>query len=560
MNRMTMPVRRVVAAAKRASAGLVLAGAFAACNPEESGPAVSDEAARDGGAESRVDGSFFDATKIDSTVSDSGSGDVSDAPFCGFTETVCGGTCVDTDVDLANCGACGVSCGSGYVCSRGVCALTCFGGTVECGGACVDPQTSGAHCGATDGCGAGDVGSSGASCSGGTVCNGGSCQVSCPVSQVNCGGTCVDPQTSRAHCGASGACGDGDSGSAGAACTSGTVCNGGSCQVSCPVSQVNCGGTCVDPQTSRAHCGASGACGAGDSGGAGIACSSGNVCNGGTCQVSCPGLQINCGGICVDPQTSRANCGASGACGVGGSGSAGAACASGKVCSAGSCQVSCSLSQVNCGGTCVDPQTSRTHCGASGACGVGASGSAGTACASGKVCNAGTCQLSCPVAQIDCGGMCINPLTDRGYCGASGACGAGGGSAGAVCGAGTVCTGGTCQPSCMSPYIDCGGICADPRNDPQHCNGCSPCPAVPNATVDFCAASTCGIATCAAGFADCNGTVSDGCEVDKLDDDQNCGTCGHVCDVATPICRAGLCVACFGAGPDIRCLRLRNEL
>lgn len=53
--------------------------------------------------------------------------------------------------------------------------------------------------------------------------------------------------------------------------------------------------------------------------------------------------------------------------------------------------------------------------------------------------------------------------------------------------------------------------------------------------------------SCLTGFLDCNGGT-DGCEVDTRSDTNNCGTCGHVCPVATPFCSAGTCVA-TGAYP-----------
>ena len=470
---------------------------------------------------------------------------------CPGSQISCGGTCIDPQTNRGNCGAtdgCGVAegsagaaCASGNVCAAGTCKVSCPGSQINCGGTCIDPLTSRSNCGAAGACGNGG-GSIGWACTSGNVCSAGSCQVSCPGTQINCNGTCVDPQTSRSNCGATGACGSGG-GSVGSACANGTVCGTSTCQVSCPGGQINCGGTCIDPLTNRGNCGASGACGNGG-GSAGSACLNGNVCASGTCQVSCPGGQINCGGTCVDPLTSRSNCGASGACGNG-SGSVGAACANGNVCASGSCQVSCPGTQINCGGTCIDPLTSHGNCGASGACGNGG-GTAGTTCASGNVCNAGSCLVSCPSGQINCDGTCVDPLTSSAHCGATGACGNGGGSVGASCGDGKICTSGSCAASCLAPLVAC-GTCVDPQHDPAHCSGCGACPGVANAT-NYCAAATCGIASCSAGFADCNGVVADGCEASLASDANNCGGCGNTCSGATPVCQSGTCTA-----PPITC-------
>ena len=80
---------------------------------------------------------------------------------CTSTEVECGGVCVDTSSDAANCGACaddgGAICGANEVCSLGMCGLDCAAGLIECGGSCVDPQTDSAYCGATSACDDGDA-------------------------------------------------------------------------------------------------------------------------------------------------------------------------------------------------------------------------------------------------------------------------------------------------------------------------------------------------------------------------------------------------------------------
>jgi hypothetical protein len=77
----------------------------------------------------------------------------------------------------------------------------------------------------------------------------------CPVGQTKCGDTCVDTQTSAAHCGA-----------CNRACPNGLSCGGGNCQ--CPDQGAFCDGQCF-PRTDKAHCGVT--C---------IACASGQVCDG----------------------------------------------------------------------------------------------------------------------------------------------------------------------------------------------------------------------------------------------------------------------------------------
>ena len=52
--------------------------------------------------------------------------------------------------------------------------------------------------------------------------------------------------------------------------------------------------------------------------------------------------------------------------------------------------------------------------------------------------------------------------------------------------------------------------------------------AVANAAV-ACGGGQCGIASCTTGYADCNTTFADGCEVSLPTDVDNCGTCNNVC-------------------------------
>jgi hypothetical protein len=150
--------------------------------------------------------------------------------------------------------------------------VSCQPGLVLCDGACIDPQNDPLHCGAAATCTGADAGSA---CGG--YCSRGTCASQCPAGQLACGQKCVDPFTDRAYCGASGAC----SGlAAGQICGAGEVCSAGACALSCPVTQLACGGTCIDPLTDRSWCGAVGAC---DAGFQGTACGEGELCVSGAC-------------------------------------------------------------------------------------------------------------------------------------------------------------------------------------------------------------------------------------------------------------------------------------
>ena len=398
-----------------------------------------------------------------------------DSNPCSTPAENCEGSCVDLRYDPANCGACGTTCGANESCDQGACVSICGPGTTDCTGSCVDTDVDPNNCG---GCGV--------ACGAGEVCNSGACAFVCPPGFVDCNGTCIDPMTDGMFCGATGDC---QGANAGVTCGAGEVCDGaGACQLSCQSGLIDCNGTCIDPTTDEAYCGATGDC---QGANAGAVCGSGEYCDGtGACQLTCqPGL-IDCNGTCVDPNTDEAYCGASGDCQ---GANAGAACASGEVCDgSGSCQLTCQSGLIDCNGTCIDPNTDEAYCGATGDC-QGAN--AGATCGAGEICDgAGSCQLTCQSGLIDCNGTCVDPNNDEAYCGASGDCQ--GANAGVTCGVGEVCDGaGVCQSFCQSGLVDCNGTCVDPDYDPNFCGARADCQGA-NAGVVCAAGEYCSVGTC----------------------------------------------------------------
>jgi hypothetical protein len=120
-----------------------------------------------------------------------------------------GGSCVDTQTNLRNCGACSVVCPTNIThgsvgCVAGKCAITCSTAYDVCRNDCVDFQTDNQNCG---GCGTGFA------CDKLHVCRSGKCEC-----RTQCKDACVDLQTDSANCGT---CGHGCLGAA---------CVGGLCQ------------------------------------------------------------------------------------------------------------------------------------------------------------------------------------------------------------------------------------------------------------------------------------------------------------------------------------------
>ncbi|MBW1807034.1 MAG: S8 family serine peptidase [Deltaproteobacteria bacterium] len=112
------------------------------------------------------------------------------------------------------------------------------------------------------------------------------------------------------------------------------------------------------------------------------------------------------------------------------------------------------------------------------------------------------------------------------------------------------CVDGACViTACDAGFDDCNGDSSDGcetdlNNDLGHCGGCDSVCEFDNATA-LCTAGTCQMGDCDSGFEDCNSDVLDGCEVDTSGDVDNCGGCDVVCDldhVGSVVCEAGICI------------------
>ena len=497
-------------------------------------------------------------------------------------------------------------------------------------------MTDPSRCGATPGCGIGGTGSAGTACKNGLVCNGGTCAVSCPGTEVNCSGTCVDPTNDPTHCGATNGCGVGGAGSGGTACVNGQVCSSGACGASCTPTQTNCSGSCVDTKADPSNCGGcamlcalahvttdacvNGEC-AVDVCAAGFSDCDGMAANG--CETATKATDIdNCGGCGVTchyanaAATCTAGACALGACQLGfadcdgnptngcetntaadvaNCGACNNACSGGQVCSSSACTASCAAGQTNCSGSCVNTTVNEQHCGscttscalpnvtvnacASSSCVVGGCaagfgdcdgvaangcetatgasdanncGGCGVKCSypnAGATCSSGACALgACQPGFADCDGNpangCeTNTAADVANCG----------TCKNACGGGQVCSAGICGTTCGGSTTNCSSSCVTETTDVNHCGSCTNVCALPSVSVNACSASKCVVGACAAGFGDCDGVASNGCETATHSTDvNNCGGCGIRCSYpnagatcATGACAIGACAPGF---------------
>ena len=119
----------------------------------------------------------------------------------------------------------------------------------------------------------------------------------------------------------------------------------------------------------------------------------------------------------------------------------------------------------------------------------------------------------------------------------------------------TSCNNGKCTPVCNAGWMNCNGDWTDGcetnvGTDASNCGGCkSKCPTYPYSTTT-CSNGKC-TPVCNSGMKDCNGNWLDGCETDTSKDTNNCGSCGMVCPTyphSTTTCSNGKCTPVCNAG------------
>jgi|GEM_PF-467101 len=427
----------------------------------------------------------------------------------------------------AHCGRCNNACGAGFVCSAGACGSVCAAGTTFCAGACVDTQSSPTHCGA---CGVSCPGAANAT----ATCARGACSFRCAPGFGDCDGNAANGceanlATSPAHCGGCGSACNATNGS--------PTCAAGACGITCATGFGNCDGSAAngcetDLRSTVTACGLCGrTCALPNATPACVA----SACAVGSCTSgfgNCDGNAAN--GCEVDQRSDVRHCGAcNNVCPT----SNGAA-----TCSAGACGITCSAGFGNCDGLgangCeVNTLTTLAHCGGCGrACSLA---NATPACA------AGACAVaSCNTGFANCDGVpsngCeANLATSASHCGACGR----------ACGSGFFCAAGACTRDCGA-LANCSNVCVDLQTDGSNCGACARACTYANA-VGVCRAAACSLGACNAGFGNCDANAANGCETSTTSAVAHCGGCGMACAPAnaTPACTAGLCgVASCNAG------------
>jgi hypothetical protein len=131
--------------------------------------------------------------------------------------------------------------------------------------------------------------------------------------------------------------------------------------------------------------------------------------------------------------------------------------------------------------------------------------------------------------------------------GSTGGSGTGGASTGGMSATGGLAGTGGGVAGCQNPFAQCGPSCVDLATDVTNCGACGKACST-NFGTPACANGLCSI-VCAAGYADCNALLADGCETLLTADANNCGACGMACGPGTS-CIAGACTTCSNARID----------
>ena len=138
-----------------------------------------------------------------------------------------------------------------------------------------------------------------------------------------------------------------------------------------------------------------------------------------------------------------------------------------------------------------------------------------------------TCVSYCAADETFCGGACVSTACSPSQTFSTVTC--------------------RCEDNCPAGQTVCSGVCRDLSTDVNNCGACGTICSVANGTA-ACVQGVCTVATCNAGFGDCDGVAANGCETDLQNDVNNCGACGHICSAPNAVmsCVNGACqiIAC----------------
>lgn len=99
--------------------------------------------------------------------------------------------------------------------------------------------------------------------------------------------------------------------------------------------------------------------------------------------------------------------------------------------------------------------------------------------------------------------------------------------------------------ACIGSYENCddehdNGCEVNLDTDLDHCGSCDARPCEVDNAEPACGSGSCAIRRCNEGFRDCDRSSRNGCEIDTMTDEDNCGACETTC-ATSQTCSDGVC-------------------
>ncbi|MGV3622800.1 MAG: hypothetical protein ACO1OB_18420 [Archangium sp.] len=389
-------------------------------------------------------------------------------PTCSEGQMLCAGTCIDTAIDEANCGACGTSCAATERCRSGSCESGCTvsgrfvaSGTIEGCQVC-DPARSATALSAR---------ADDSTCAAG-FCRAGACASGCLIGGAFVADLTLNPANACERCEALTSKTAWTSLGDGASCGSGRVCASGTCGAGCFIGGVTYASGASNPANPCQRCEPSMSTTAWSALADGTSCGNEQSCQSGTCGNGC----VISGQVRAPGAENPAN-----ACEVCSPGTSttmwsprfdGAACGAGLACGAGVCARQCFVGGLFAADGAPNPANACEQCVSATSTTAWTARADGFACGAGQVCSSGTCTGGCfidaGVFSVDAGNpdnaceACLPSASTTSWTARGD---------GASCGSGTVCFSNSCVNGCV---VNGGLVDAGVANPTNRCETCAP--------------------------------------------------------------------------------------
>ncbi len=366
----------------------------------------------------------------------------------------------------------GTSCGAGDICNNGLCASGCFlSGTVWGAGA-PNPANNCQSCQPTTSTTAWSNIPDGTGCGAGEVCSSGGCGAGCFIGSTVYGAGASNPANNCQTCQPVTSTTAWSNIPNGSSCAQGEVCLAGACGAGCFIGGLVYASGIVNPANDCQSCQPATSTTTWSNISDGSSCSAGEVCSAGSCTAGCfIGGTVYTSGT-IDPANACQSCQPSTSTTAWSNVANGTGCASGEVCNAGTCAPDCFISGTLYSSGTLDPANACLSCQPSTSTTAWSDVTYGNGCGSGKVCNAGACAAGCFIGGTVYASGALNPSNSCQECQPAASTTAWTTLAnGTGCGSGEVCNSGSCGSGC---FISGVSYPTGALNPADACQSCQP--------------------------------------------------------------------------------------